>query len=108
VLTGWLVLLQYRVLGRRSFVTVTGKGLRPEPVALGAARYPLALLGFAYILFVVLLPYAALLFIALRKNLFYANLAAIADPAQFSLQHVAVAFGDPVVRLALMNCLTVS
>jgi iron(III) transport system permease protein len=108
VITVALVLVQYRVLGQRSFVTVTGKGLRPEPVALGRARWPLAALGFAYIVFVVLVPYAALLFIALRKNLFYATLGAIADPAQLSFQHFAVAFSDPVVRLSLANSLTVS
>ena len=98
VITVTLVLIQYRVLGKRSFVTVSGKGLRPDLVALGAARWPLALLGFGYILFVVLMPYAALLFIALRKNLFYATLGALADPAQLSLDPFALAFGDPVVR----------
>src|SRR5262245_12639541 len=103
-----LVLVQYRVLGRHSFVTVTGKGLRPEPVALGAARWPLGMLGFGYIVFVVLLPFAALLFIALRRNLFYATLSAIADPAQLSFDQFAVALGDPVVRLSLGNSLTVS
>jgi len=108
VITVALVLVQYRVLGQKSFVTVTGKGLRPQPVALGGARWLLAALGFGYIVFVVLLPYAALLFIAVRKNLFYATLPAITDPAQLSFQHFAVAFADPVVRLSLANSLTVS
>jgi iron(III) transport system permease protein len=108
VITVTLVLIQYRVLGKRSFVTVSGKGLRPDLVALGAARWPLALLGFGYILFVVLMPYAALLFIALRKNLFYATLGAIADPAQLSLDPFALAFGDPVVRASFGNSLLVS
>ncbi len=108
VITVSLVLVQYRVLGKRSFVTVSGKGLRPDLVALGAARRPLALLGFGYILFVVLMPYAALLFIALRKNLFYATLAALADPAQLSLDPFVLAFGDPVVRASFLNSLLVS
>ncbi|MGC1575572.1 MAG: iron ABC transporter permease, partial [Beijerinckiaceae bacterium] len=108
VITVTLVLIQYRVLGKRSFVTVSGKGLRPDLVALGAARWPLALLGFGYILFVVLMPYAALLFIALRKNLFYATLGALADPAQLSLDPFALAFGDPVVRASFLNSLLVS
>ncbi|MFI5012451.1 MAG: ABC transporter permease [Hyphomicrobiales bacterium] len=108
LITVTLVLIQYRVLSRRSFVTVTGKGLRPDPVALGAARWPLALVGFFYLGFAVLLPYAALIFIALRKNLFYSTLAAIADPAQLSLDQFALAFTDPVVRSSFANSLAVS
>ncbi|MBW0002019.1 MAG: iron ABC transporter permease [Hyphomicrobiales bacterium] len=108
VITVTLVLLQYRVLGKRSFVTVSGKGLRPDVVALGGARWPLAFVGFGYILFVVLLPYAALLFIALRKNLFYATLGALADTRQLSLDQFALAFSDPVVRASFLNSLAVS
>jgi iron(III) transport system permease protein len=107
-ITVTLVLLQYRVLGKRSFVTVSGKGLRPDPIALGAPRLPLALLGFGYILFVVLMPYAALLFIALRKNLFYSTLGALADIRQFSLDQIALAITDPVVRASFVNSLLVS
>lgn len=107
-ITVTLVILQNRMLARRSFVTVAGKGLRPTPVALGAARWPLAALGFAYLLSVVLLPYAALLFIALRKSLFFSTLTAIVDVRQFSLDQVAVAFGDPVVRQSLTNSLLVA
>ena len=108
LITVTLVLIQYRVLGKRSFVTVSGKGLRPDLLALGTARWPLACLGFGYILFVVLIPYAALLFIALRKNLFYATLGALADTRQLSLDQFALAFSDPVVRGSFLNSLLVS
>ncbi|MBV9113119.1 MAG: iron ABC transporter permease [Hyphomicrobiales bacterium] len=108
VITVTLVLIQYRVLGKRSFTTVSGKGLRPDLVTLGAARWPLALLGFGYILFVVLMPYAALLFIALRKNLFYATLGALVDIRQISLDQFGLAFSDPVVRASFVNSLLVS
>ena len=72
-LTVALVLLQHRAAAGRSFVTVSGKGRRARPVALGAARWPLAALGFGYLALVVILPYAALLFIALRRNVFSAR-----------------------------------
>ncbi|MBV9568041.1 MAG: iron ABC transporter permease [Hyphomicrobiales bacterium] len=108
VVTVTLVLIQYHVLGKRSFVTVSGKGLRADLVALGAARWPLGLLSFGYILFVALLPYAALLFIALRKNLFYATLGALADARQISLDQFALAYSDPVVRASFVNSLLVS
>jgi iron(III) transport system permease protein len=108
VLTVTLVLIQNRILARRSFVTVAGKGLRPKPVPLGAARWPLAALGFVYLISVVLLPYAALIFIALRKSLFYSTVSAIVNPSQYSFDQFVVAYHDPVVRNSFENSLIVS
>lgn len=108
VLTVVLVLVQNKILARRSFVTVAGKGLHPKPIPLGLARWPLAALGLFYFIVVVLLPYAALLFISLRKNLFYTSVSAIMDPSQFNLKQFAVAFTDPVVRDSFLNSLIIS
>lgn len=107
-LTVTLVIIQYRVLARRSFVTVAGKGLRPQVVPLGIARWPLALAGLAYLLFVVLLPYATLLFIAMRKSLFFSNVTQMMNTSQFSVQQFAVTLGDPVIQKAFTNSLLVS
>ena len=103
-----LVLLQHKVASRRNVTTIAGKGQRVRPVALGALRWPLAAAGFAYLLLVVVLPTAALLFIALRRNVFFTTIAAILDPSQFSLAQFAIAFGDPVVVDTLWNSLAVS
>ena len=108
LITVTLVLLQNRVLAQRSFITVSGKGQRREPTSLGAWRWPLCALGFTYLVIAVLLPFLALLLIALRRNLFFANAKALFDPAQFSFAQFGVAFGDPVVRLSLANSLLVS
>jgi iron(III) transport system permease protein len=108
LITVTLVLLQNRVLAQRSFITVSGKGQRREPTSLGAWRWPLCALGFTYLVIAVLLPFLALLLIALRRNLFFANAKALFNPAQFSFAQFGVAFGDPVVRLSLANSLLVS
>jgi iron(III) transport system permease protein len=108
LITVTLVLLQNRVLAQRSFITVSGKGQRREPTSLGAWRWPLCALGFTYLVIAVLLPFLALLLIALRRNLFFANAKALFNPAQFSFGQFGVAFGDPVVRLSLANSLLVS
>ncbi len=108
LITVTLVLLQNRVLAQRSFITVSGKGQRREPTRLGAWRWPLCALGFTYLVIAVLLPFLALLLIALRRNLFFANAKALFNPAQFSFAQFGVAFGDPVVRLSLANSLLVS
>ena len=108
LMTVALVLIQHKVSSRRAVVTVSGKGQRVRPVTLGAARWPLAALGFGYLLLVVVLPTVALLFIALRRNIFFSSIGAILDTSQLSFEQFGVAFGDPVVVGTLWNSLTVS
>jgi len=84
-----------------------GKGLRPTPVKLGGARLPCALAGFGYIAVAVVLPYAALVFIALRKSLYFSNVAAIVDSRQFGVGQFAQTLSDPVVQTALRNSMLV-
>ena len=108
VMTVALVLIQHHVASRRSHVTVSGKGQRVRPVALGGWRWALAALGFGYLLLVVVLPYVALAFIALRRNVFFSSLAAIGDVSQLTFEQFGVAFGDAVVMDTLWNSLAVS
>jgi iron(III) transport system permease protein len=102
-----LVWLQHRVMRHRSYVTVSGKGLRPRPVELGIFRWPLAMLVFLFLLTNVLMPYAALLLIALRRNLYYTSLATLFDPSQFGVARFQSTLSDPVVRASLRNSLAV-
>lgn len=108
LITVALVWIQHRVMAKRNYVTVSGKGLRPTPIALGSARWPLAIIGFSYLIFAVLLPYAALIFIALRKNLFFSSLVSMTNPSQFSFDQFAATYTDPLVRLSFTNSLLVS
>ena len=108
LVTVLLVLAQHRLLASRSFVTVAGKGLRPKIIELGVTRRPLAALCYAYLLIGVLLPFAALVFIALRRNLFFNSLAAMMNPAQFSTEQFGLVLSDPFVQLALKNSMLVA
>ena len=60
--------LQRAFLARRSYVTLAGKGARPQLVDLGAARW--ALFGFCVLVFVVAIvaPYATLIAVSLSKS----------------------------------------
>lgn len=60
--------LQRAYLARRSYVTLAGKGVRPQLIDLGGWRC--ALLGFCAIvfLFAILLPYGALIAVSLSKS----------------------------------------
>jgi iron(III) transport system permease protein len=60
--------LQRAYLARRSYVTLAGKGVRPQLIDLGGWRW--ALLGFCALVFVIaiLLPYGALIAVSLSKS----------------------------------------
>ena len=60
--------LQHRFLARRSYITVGGKGARPQLIDLGPMRW--VLLGLCVVVFVVaiVLPYGALIAVSLSKS----------------------------------------
>ncbi len=62
VFIGLLLYAQYRLVGRRSYVTVSGKAPRQTRWELGAWRWPAALFILAYALLGVVLPLGAIVF----------------------------------------------
>ena len=61
------VYLQFKVLGTRSYVTVTGRGFRPKLLDVGAWKWPLFFFGFGFVAVVVVLPMGAIVFASLLK-----------------------------------------
>ena len=61
------------VLSRRtrSFQTVTGKGFRPRPIALGAWRWPVTAISLAYMVVASLLPLLILAYVSTQR--FYSS-----------------------------------
>jgi iron(III) transport system permease protein len=92
--------LQRSYLARRSFVTLAGKGSRPQLIDLGPARW--LMLGFAVLVFVVaiVLPYGTLIAVSLSKSwglAFWQNL---------TLQHYRfILFEYDVTQRAIVNSL---
>jgi iron(III) transport system permease protein len=68
VITVAALYMQHRFLSRRSYVTVGGKGARPQLIDLGPVRW--LLLGFCVAVFVVaiVLPYGALIAVSFSKS----------------------------------------
>lgn len=99
-LTVTALYLQRRYLARRSYVTLGGKGSRPQLVDLGAARF--AVLAFGVVVFVVAVaaPYLTLLAVSVSKSWglhFWENL---------TLQHYRfVLLEYDVTRRAIVNSL---
>jgi iron(III) transport system permease protein len=61
------VYLQFKVLGTRSYVTVTGRGFRPKLLDVGAWKWPLFIFGFGFVAVAVVLPMGAIVFTSLLK-----------------------------------------
>lgn len=67
LVTVGLLFVQRRILGRRRFVTVTGKGSVQRRMRLGAWRWLALAVALVPLLLSVILPYAALLLVSLER-----------------------------------------
>lgn len=103
VLTGILVAGQNRAMKGISYTTVGGKSTQPRRMRLGWAKPVWVVVGVAYTVIAVLLPYGALIVTSLRRGLFYPTLADMFDPELFSADHYQRMLGDPGVQRSLVN-----
>jgi iron(III) transport system permease protein len=92
-----LVYTQRRIIAGKDYRTVTGKGMRFQPVSLRWLRWPAFLLVALYAFVAVILPLLALLEGALRRSLFVPDAASLLDVAQFSLTSFSRALANPAV-----------
>jgi iron(III) transport system permease protein len=99
--TAALVWAQSTFLGRRSYVTVTGKAFRPRTLEIGGFRHILALIAWLYVAAAVVLPVATLIWAAL-VNFITIDVKLMA----FDLRHFRyVLFEYPKTYLAMENSL---
>lgn len=102
-----LVYIQRRILKKRNYTTVTGKGLRPRRINLGHMRWPAFAFAALYLVLAVILPYFALLQSSLRTNSFIPNLGALFDWSALSLdQYVRLGSYEPFKGALLMTIQT--
>jgi iron(III) transport system permease protein len=103
VFTLLLIVLQYKILGRRHFWTVTGKGFRPRVISLGPWRWVAFGLNLAY-LAVILMPFVVLFFVS-----FVPGWVGGLDFSRFSLSNYkTVLFVNEVTQRGLVNSSIIS
>ena len=96
-----IVLLQHRIMARKSYATVTGKGLRPGLIHLGPLRAVTFAICTLYFLLSIVLPYSVLVFISLQPYLSFEF-----APASWSLgRYAEVLFNNPLTARATANSL---
>jgi iron(III) transport system permease protein len=97
-----LALLQQRVIARRQYTTVTGRGYLPRVNRLGALRYVAAAVCFGYIAAGVILPGV---FLVVGSFMTRFGFFALAQP--FTLQHWTDVLADPAFGNAIKNTLMI-
>jgi iron(III) transport system permease protein len=94
-----LVVIQVRVLGNREFVTITGKGYKPEVWRLGTVRWAFTAVIVLYALVALLLPAIQLLLGS------FSTIFGLYSWDRLTLEHYRRVLESPVVRRALTNTL---
>lgn len=100
--------VQQRVISRRKFTTVTGKGARPRQVPLGKLRWPLTIVAWLYFLVAVVMPVVALLLAAMQSTPFLATISQLFQPGALSFEQLAGTLTSDAFLLGLRNSIVVS
>ncbi len=111
VLVGVVLLVtwfQRRMVSKRSYTTVTGKGVRPKKVALGAARIPAFIGVLVFFLLSIVLPVGALVVVAGQSSPYLTSLAQLAQPGGLDFSSFADVFTSSRFLDASWNSLIVS
>ncbi len=98
-LTLVLVALQWRLLGNRSYTSVTGKGYRPQTIELGIWRWPAFGLFVSYALLAVALPIGQIFATSFFK------VFGLLDWNLFTFDNYRQVLTDPLLGRALRNTL---
>ncbi|MCC3301768.1 ABC transporter permease [Arthrobacter sp. zg-Y895] len=102
-----VTMLQRRMLAKRNFTTVSGKGIKPRKVSLGKFRTPALLLGIVYFVLSAVLPLLALLTVALHDSPYISTLTKMFEPGVLTLSTFVDAFTSDIVLKATANSIIV-
>ncbi|QNN63966.1 iron ABC transporter permease [Leucobacter denitrificans] len=100
--------VQGRIVAKRSYTTVSGKGVRPKRVSLGAARVPAFIGVLIFFLLSIVLPVLGLVTVAGQATPYLTSLRQLVAPGGFDLSAFAGVFTSPRVLDASVNSLVVS
>ncbi|MFQ5684553.1 MAG: ABC transporter permease [Candidatus Binatia bacterium] len=104
ILTGIVIYIQRGILGKRSYITVTGKGYQPRLINIGGWRYVSFSICMIYFLLAVALPYLDLL---LASFLSYQTPKITWD--LFTLENYHhILFEFPITYRAILNSITLA
>ncbi|WP_433875331.1 ABC transporter permease [Sinomonas atrocyanea] len=103
-----MTLVQRRILARRSYTTVSGKGVKARVLPLGALRLPALALAFAYFMMSMVLPLSALLLTAVRTSPYMQSFSALGRAGAVDFSSFAQALTSDVFAKATANSVIVA
>lgn len=106
-LTILIVTLQRRLLRGQSFATVTGKGLKGQPLKLGRWRWVGLGLVIVYITCAVILPIAALVVGAVQTGFYLPTFSSIFKTSTMSFSAIKAALTNPALYVAARNTIII-
>lgn len=105
VLLTWL---QRRMLAKRSYTTVSGKGVRQKKVALGRGRIPALLAVLAFFALSIVLPVLALVVVAGQSSPYLSSLGQLAEPGGLDFSSFSDVLASSGFREAAWHSVVVS
>lgn len=103
-----ITLVQRSLINRRSFTTITGKGVKPRQMALGRLRWVIFTVAMGYFAATVLIPMATLVLVSVQKSQFLPSFAHLLNPEAFSPRAFREVLNSGLVRSAAVNSVLVS
>ncbi|MFC5952582.1 ABC transporter permease [Pseudonocardia lutea] len=103
-----VTLLQRRALAKRSFTTVTGKGVRARRVSLGRGRVICFVLVCAYFALSVVLPLLALLLTSIRRSPYMDSFADLLRPNAVRFDAYGAVLQSKLFATVTLNSVVVS
>ncbi|MGW3995196.1 ABC transporter permease [Amycolatopsis sp. NPDC004772] len=103
-----VTLAQRRFLGKRSFTTVSGKGVKPRTLSLGRWRTPVLLAAILYFVLSIVLPLAGLFLTAVRVSPYMRSFGSLAEPGALDISSFVSAITSDAFTGAAFNSVSVA
>jgi iron(III) transport system permease protein len=99
ILTFSIVVFQWKLIGKKDYTTITGRGYRATTMDLGRGRWFAFAFVLTFIIVSTLLPLSVLVWVSFMK------IAGVFMADMYTLQHYKRAFSDPTLWTSLKNTL---
>lgn len=103
-----VTLIQQRIINKRKFTTMTGKGNRPRQVPLRKMRWPFTIIALTYFAVSVVLPMLALLAASMQATPFVSSMSQLLEANSLSFAKLIEVLGSNDFQLALKNSVLVA
>lgn len=103
-----ITVVQQRIINKRKFTTVTGKGNRPRQVPLRNLRWPFTIIALAYFAVAVILPMLALLTASMQATPFVASIPQLFETGALSFSKLGEVLTSHNFQLTLRNSVLVA